>query len=31
MELPVTNETLSDFVKIMDPDKWDITVRYRVI
>ena len=28
---PRTKKTLSDFCENMDPDKWDITVWYRVI
>ena len=27
---PLTKKTLSDFCENMDPDKWDITVWYRV-
>ena len=27
---PLTKETLPDFCKNMDPDKWDTTVWYRV-
>ena len=27
---PRTKETLPDFYENMDPDKWDITVQYRV-
>ena len=30
IELPVQKRLCPIFVKIMDPDKWDITVRYRV-
>ena len=27
---PRTQKTMPDFCENMDPDKWDITVRYRV-